>query len=47
MLYRLATATILETILVLGLSVGRSVCVAADSPKGKPNILLIVADDMG
>ena len=43
MLYLRATATTLATILVLGLSV----CVAADSPKGKPNILLIVADDMG
>jgi hypothetical protein len=43
MLYLRATATTLATILVLGLSV----CVAADSPKGKPNILLIVADDLG
>jgi len=43
MLYLRATATTLATILVLGLSV----CVAAGSPKGKPNILLIVADDLG
>ena len=43
MVYLRATATTLATILVLGLSV----CVAADSPKGKPNILLIVADDLG
>ena len=43
MVYLRAMATTLATILMLGLSV----CVAADSPKGKPNILLIVADDMG
>ena len=29
------------------LASGPSVCVAGDGPKGKPNILLIVADDMG
>ena len=43
MLYLARLATTLATILVLGLSV----CVAADGPKGKPNILLIVADDLG
>jgi hypothetical protein len=38
-----ATALVLANMLALGLSV----CVAADSLKGKPNILLIVGDDMG
>ena len=43
MLYLRATALVLANMLALGLSV----YVAADSPKGKPNILLIIADDMG
>ncbi len=34
-------------ILAIMMTFGLSVCIAADSPKGKPNILLIVADDMG
>ena len=38
-----ATAVTLVTVLAFG----PSICVAADGPKGKPNILLIVADDMG
>ncbi|MFO0800489.1 MAG: arylsulfatase [Gemmataceae bacterium] len=38
--------TILAT-LALVLAPVSSVCVAGDGPKGKPNILLIVADDMG
>ena len=42
MLHRRATTLVLANMLALGLSV----CVAADSPKGKPNIPLI-ADDMG
>jgi arylsulfatase len=41
--YLRATAAILAIIMTFGLSV----CPAADVPKGKPNILLIVADDMG
>jgi len=43
MLYLRVTALVLVNMLALG----RAVCVAADSPKGKPNILLIVANDMG
>ena len=43
MLYLQATALVLANRLALGLSV----CIAADSPKGKPNILLIIAADMG
>jgi hypothetical protein len=38
-----ATASILATILALGLSV----CIAADAPKGKPNILFMVAQVKG
>jgi hypothetical protein len=37
------TAPNLATILAFGLSV----CIAADSPKGKLDILLMVAEDMG
>jgi arylsulfatase len=45
MLNTRAVATALTLATVLGF--GPSVCVAADGPKAKPNILLIVADDMG
>jgi len=41
--YLRATAAILAIIMAFGLSV----CIAADGSKEKPNILLIVADDMG
>jgi hypothetical protein len=37
------TAPTLATILAFG----PSVCIAADAPQGKPNILFIVAEDMG
>jgi arylsulfatase A-like enzyme len=43
MRYLRATAQVLANVLALGLSV----CVAADSAKSRPNILLIVADDLG
>ena len=43
MLYPRVIAFALANLLALGLSV----CMAADSPKGRPNILLIVADDLG
>jgi hypothetical protein len=32
---------------VAAFALAPSQCIAADSPKGKPNLLLIVADDMG
>jgi len=38
-----ATVVTLATMLAFGASAG----VAADSPKGKPNVRLILADDMG
>lgn len=43
MLYLRVTALVLVNMLALGLAVWA----AADSPKGKPNILCIVADDTG
>jgi hypothetical protein len=43
MLYLRATALVLANVLAFGLSV----CVAAESPQGKPNARLILADDMG
>jgi hypothetical protein len=41
-LYLPSTALVLANMLALGVSI----CLADDSPKGKPNILVIVADDM-